>query len=150
MSLKEEIFNYLTYGEYDKIIEIYNKIETEKLINILYDIAFDDQDISTYSFIMYMAEYDKKNRIFWMGHAAGIINTAFCWIEGAASIDFFLAKQILKEEFTVENLEYLTYFNRTPYYLLSDEECIKIAKKILTLDPNNSRAKEVLKELNIK
>ena len=42
MLYKEEISNYLTYAEYDKIIEIYKKIGREKLANVLGIIAFDD------------------------------------------------------------------------------------------------------------
>ncbi|ETI96750.1 MAG: hypothetical protein Q606_CBAC00026G0001 [Intestinibacter bartlettii DORA_8_9] len=149
MLYKEEISNYLTYAEYDKIIEIYKKIGREKLANVLGIIAFDDEDISAYFFMLYMVKYDEKNREFWMSKAATIINTAFCWIEGAASIDFFLRKQLLKEEYSVDNLLVLTNFNGMPDFLLSDEECIKIAKEVLKLDPNNERAKEILEEFNI-
>lgn len=150
MLYKKEIKNALMYAEYDKIIEIYKNIGMKELENVLYEIAYYDEDISVYSFIMYMAEYDKKNRQNWIRTAASIINGAFCWINGAASIAFYHAKQLLKEEYSVENLLTLTIFNGMPDLLLSDEECIEIAKQILILDPNNIKAKEILKDLNLK
>lgn len=146
MSYKEEIENALTYAQYDKVIEIYKAIGKEKLENILLEIAFEDEDISTYSFVMYMTEKDKENRKFWLRIAMELMDLPFCWIEGGYSVALHHAKQLLKEEYSVENLICLISFNEIPEKLISDEDAIKIAKEVLILDPNNIRAREVIRK----
>lgn len=149
MSYKEDLSNAISYAKYDKAAELFKIVGKEETESILTTLSFEQDDITTYGFAIYMIEKDKGNKVFWLEMAIFLMEGPFCWIEGGYYVALHHMRQLLEEEYSVENLTHLLSFNEIPGKLVSDQEAIKIAKEILLLDPNNEIANEYLKKSDI-
>lgn len=68
-----------------------------------------------------------------------------CFIEGAYSIALFHARELLKMNSSVVNMERILFFHNIPEKLVGHTEARLIANEIISVEPNNAVALEVLK-----
>uniref|UniRef100_UPI00386593EC hypothetical protein n=1 Tax=Treponema saccharophilum TaxID=165 RepID=UPI00386593EC len=68
-----------------------------------------------------------------------------CFVDGAYSIGLFHARQLLAKEYSVKNLEMLLFFHDLPEKLVGRDEALKIAARILRLEPGNQLALRITK-----
>lgn len=86
----------------------------------------------------------KENSYFHHRLAADVLN-ARCWHEGAYSVALFHAKEMFRLDPCIEAQETMLFYYDV--HELTDGETEKIAKDILSKDPNNQAAKSTLEDV---
>lgn len=136
--------NYILNGKYDEAKEICDSMSMEDIKNEIIQIAYQTESLSVYAFSEYMSSF--KDCIEWNKLIIEILINPLCFIEGAYSIAFHYSKQLLKKEYSIDNMERLLFFYDIPERLLEKEKALDIAKSIIQIDSMNAIAKKVLKE----
>lgn len=139
MKIKELILEGF-YCDAEKVLLELNQNEQKDLIMSL---AYDTESISVYSFLRYMSE---KNRTqFWLELIIDVMINPLCFIEGAYSTALFHTRELLKMNSSVTNMERILFFYNIPEKLVGHTEAKLVAKEIISVEPNNVVALEILK-----
>lgn len=139
MKIKELILEGF-YCDAEKVLLELNQNEQKDLIMSL---AYDTESISVYSFLRYMSE---KNRTqFWLELIIDVMINPLCFIEGAYSTALFHTRELLKINSSVTNMERILFFYNIPEKLVGHTEAKLVAKEIISVEPNNVVALEILK-----
>ena len=128
----------LLKGKYREAEEICKNMDTSSIRNVIMAISYDTENICVYGFIQYMISRTEK--VSWIELAVDIMLNPFCFIEGAYSVALFYARELLKIEKNVKNMEKILFFYNIPEKLLDEEEAKYISKEILKIEPNNEIA----------
>lgn len=131
-------------GRFKEVKDIYQTTDFEKFKNDLLTLAYDNENLSNYSVVVYLlleAENDKLHDL-----AFQVLSQPLCHIEGAYASSLYHAQRAvdLTDGADVKRLENLLFLNIVPEKIVSDEQAKSIAKKILVLDPTNEVAKDAL------
>ena len=139
MKIKELILEGF-YCDAEKVLLELNQNEQKDLIMSL---AYDTESISVYSFLRYMSE---KNRTqFWLELIIDVMINPLCFIEGAYSTALFHTRELLKMNSSVTSMERILFFYNILEKLVGHTEAKLVAKEIISVEPNNVVALEILK-----
>ncbi|RFA31963.1 hypothetical protein CAI16_19450 [Virgibacillus dokdonensis] len=110
------------------------------------DIAFHNSSITNYTFVMSLIIEDEK--VEFHGIAFDMLVNPLCHIDGAYYTALYHAKRCveLTNQQDVGYLTNLLFLHDVPETVVSEKEAFNVAKKILTLDPNNEIANEFMSE----
>lgn len=122
-------------GNYEDIANICRDMDTDNIRDILITIAYDSENISVYSFVLYMIK--KTENAIWIELAVDIMMNPLCFIEGAYSVALFHSRELLFMKRSIRNLERILFFYNIPEKLVDKEEAQLIAQEILKKDPQN-------------
>lgn len=122
-------------GNYEDIANICKDMDADKIRDILITIAYDSENISVYSFVLYMIK--KTENAIWIELAVDIMMNPLCFIEGAYSVALFHSRELLFMKRSIRNLERILFFYNIPEKLVDKEEAQLIAQEILKKDPQN-------------
>jgi len=140
-----KIRNQILNGNYNIKKEI-QFLSYRELSDILFDLAFETENISFYFFISYLAIIEKCPEYHIL--ALSLLQVVFSHIEGVSNISFFHAKEAVR--LNNNNISYkisLLDFYNNPSHLLSYEEAMKLSNEILLREPNNKIAKKIIGSL---
>lgn len=125
MIIKEQITQHILEGGFKKAESLFLENNVESLQDILKDIAFNKQNITAYSFILYLLY--KKETLELHLLAITIMAGQFCYIDGSYATALFHARRMI--ELAPDNADFiheLLFFNAIPEKLVSDEEAAAI------------------------
>lgn len=134
----------LKQGKYIELEEICKEIDSDELQNLMLELAYETENINVYGFVRYMIEIERKES--WKRLAINIMLNPLCFIEGAYSIALFHARELLAIDRNVENLERLLFFYNIPERLIDETEACCIAKELLSIEPNNKAALQIIQK----
>lgn len=136
----KELETYILEGRYDNAKELCERTPKEELRDIIINIAYDTENISIFSFALYMVQYNDK--LYWLTLAIDLLINPLCFVEGAYSVALFCTRELLKIDKTAENLEKIVFFYNIPEKLITKDEALMTVEEILKIDPNNKVALE--------
>lgn len=139
--MNKKIKDMIISAEYESAKVMFLKMSNDEKRDAILEIAYEIESLGVYSFVVYMMNYD--NKVQWLKIAIDIMLNPLCFIEGAYSVALYHSKELLKIEYSLENMERLLFFYNIPERLLSHEEANKIAKEILIVEPHNLAALKV-------
>ena len=137
--MKELIFAGLYYDAEKILLELDKNEQRDAIMKL----AYETESVSIYSFLRYMSERDRSQ--FWLELIIDVMINPLCFIEGAYSIALFHARELLKKNSSVANMERILFFHNIPEKLVGHTETRLIANEIISVEPNNDVALEVLK-----
>ena len=143
--MKNEFMKLVEIGEYENASVLLDSMEEPKIRDYLLMAAFEMENLSILGFGIYML--NKTNSELWRSIVIMLLLHPLCHLEGAYSFAFFYAKEELRLDRSEENLTQLLFFNEIPEKLLSNTEALKIAKEVLSMNPDNTVAKDVIKRM---
>jgi len=132
----------LEQGKYPDIEEMCREMNAFEIRDIFMNIAYETESINVYGFIVYMTR--KQENIEWIKLTVDIMLNPLCFIEGAYSIALFHARELLRIDRNVENLERLLFFYNVPEKLIDEDEARSIAEELLTIAPDNKVALQII------
>lgn len=139
--MQMDIEKYIIQGRYEDARAIYEQFgwkEDKVAKDFFFNLAYDTGSICIYNFVVYMINTTQKT--FWMEVAKEIMEGALCHIEGGYSVALFYARELLKRERSVENLQAIIAFYEIPEQLIDEEELADLVEEILEKDPFNKIA----------
>lgn len=142
----EKIKKCILSGKYYSAKEMCNKYSDHELMDNIMDFAYETESISAFDFAQFMW-YETKT-VGWIEVIVKLMLNPLCFVEGAYSVALFYAREMLKIEYSIENLEQLLFFYELPEAILEREEADNIIKNLLELDPQNHIALECFKKLH--
>lgn len=125
----------LLRGNYENVAKICKDMDADNIRDILITIAYDSENISVYSFVLYMIK--KTENAIWIELAADLMMNPLCFMEGAYSVALFHSRELLFMKRSIRNLERILFFYNIPEKLVDKEEAQFIAQEILKKDPQN-------------
>ncbi|WP_121639510.1 hypothetical protein [Virgibacillus sp. Bac330] len=133
-------------GNLEEAKKISSNLSIEELDATLTDIAFHNSSITNYAFVMSLIIEDEKVELH--GIAFDMLVNPLCHIDGAYYTALYHAKRCveLTNQQDVGYLTNLLFLHDVPETVVSEKEAFNVAKKILTLDPNNEIANEFMSE----
>ncbi|SHH70584.1 hypothetical protein [Virgibacillus chiguensis] len=133
-------------GNLEEAKKISSNLSYEELDATLTDIAFHNSSITNYAFVMSLIIEDEKVELH--GIAFDMLVNPLCHIDGAYYTALYHAKRCveLTNQQDVGYLTNLLFLHDVPETVVSEKEAFNVAKKILTLDPNNEIANEFMSE----
>ena len=137
-NIRNKLFSLLSCGEFEeaeKLFDDHDKNDQKELITCL---SCDEESMVIYAFISYLIS--KKNDAF-LHELAVISLVSMCSLEGAYQTALYHARMLCRLDPDIENTAYLLFLHDIPEKLVSDEEALDIARKIL----NSSDDKELRK-----
>ena len=144
--LLKKLSTLLKFGKYEEAAKICSRHSLKEIKDSLLTEAYETSDFSFYSFSLYMFTETRKNE--WIEISLSLVIGPLCFVDGAYSIGLFHARQLLANEYSIQNLEMLLFFYNLPEKLLENKEAIDIAKQLLVIDSNNKIAKKILLDIN--
>lgn len=139
MKIKELIFE----GFYSDAENVLLELDKNEQRDVIMNLAYDTESVSVYSFLRYMSERNRTQ--FWLELIIDIMINPLCFIEGAYSTALFHARELLKMNSSVANMERILFFYNIPEKLVGHTEAKLIAEEIISVEPNNVIALEILK-----
>lgn len=135
---------YINSGDFDKAQDLYKHMDFHTFHANLLEIAFDNSEITNYTFIVSLLSADKCARLHDLAYL--LLSQPLCHIEGAYVSALYHAKKAveLTNEQDITLLENLLFLNSVPDKVVSDEEARRIAGKIRLIDSKNEVANELL------
>lgn len=139
----------------DRLIHLQRFDEAKKIVDssdfdwfseeIMYN-AYEHSTVIYYDFLKYLISQNESLCLHDL--AFSILVNPLCHLEGAYSNALRHARRCIEltGQNDVDYLAHLLFLYDVPDRIVSDEEATDIAKKILSLDPNNELAKEFLKK----
>ncbi|MFH1442954.1 MAG: hypothetical protein ABIG96_02875, partial [Candidatus Micrarchaeota archaeon] len=104
------------------------------------------ESIAPYSFIWFLI--CDKETAYYHRIASVILSNGINHLPNAYNLALFHARRSVELEPTnVDNLQWLLFFNILPDKLISDEEAVKIARKVLRYKPNDKASLDVLEKV---
>ncbi|MFD9627718.1 hypothetical protein [Peribacillus muralis] len=137
-NFKQAIVN----GDFVKAKHTALNMDVENLKEILFVVAYDEENIAPYSFVNYLLVDKETSELHHL--ASFLLSMALNHINGAYQTACFHAKKAA--ELSPDDIsfkEYLLLFYDLPEQLISKEEANKIAKEILMIDPDNATVKSI-------
>ena len=142
----KKLSTLLKFGKYEEAAKICSRHSLKEIKDSLLIEAYETSDFSFYSFSLYMFTETRNNE--WIEISLSLVIGPLCFVDGAYSIGLFHARQLLANEYSIQNLEMLLFFYNLPEKLLEHKEAIDIAKQLLVIDSNNKIAKKILLDIN--
>ena len=142
MKLKEKILT----GEFKEAHKIIDDIGINTIKDKLLDIAYDKESIEVYFFVLTLIEKHETSEMHYL--ASKVLSTALCHTKGAYNAALYHARksiQLAPEDISYK--EYLLLFYNIPEKLISDNEALKISQKILSVNPDNKIAQEIMDKI---
>lgn len=143
--MKNKFISLVEIGEYEKAADLLIGMENAKIRDTLILITLNTESLSVLGFAIYMSNRTQSE--FWYDIVIALLLTPLCHLEGAYSFAFFYAKEELRLDRSEENLTQLLFFNEIPEKLLPNTEALEIAKEILSMNPDNTVAKDIIKRI---
>lgn len=140
--MEEKIKEYILEGNYHLAKDICEKMNPSDARDTLLTLAYDMESICVYSFVQYMIS--KTNSPLWIELAIDVMVHPLCYFEGAYSAALFHARELLKLEYNVMNLEMILFFYNIPDKLIKKSEAVSIANELLNIEADNKVALRIL------
>lgn len=140
-----KIIKYINSLNFNKALNLFNELsETEKMDLIVAE-SNCSSNIVILGFITYLLMND--NSCFHHELAANAL-IQMCWLEGAYSLAYYHASEMVRIQPDVKNKEFMLFFNEIPEKPMPDDLALKLAKEILAIDSSCSIAKEIVEKLS--
>lgn len=123
-----QIKDYILSGQYEVASQMCERLPKIKLRDEILNLAYDTENISIYAFSQYMLQKTNENE--WIDIIIDMMINPLCFVDGAYSIALYYAREKVKYDKTVDNLERLLFFHNIPEKLICDEEAKLITKEI--------------------
>jgi hypothetical protein len=134
--------NLILRGEYPAASEIARGMTTSDLENVLMTIAYDQVNLATYSFVCYLLALHETSELHEL--ASLLMIHPLCHmghLDSAYAVALYHVKRaIALNPADLSLKEYLFFFHLVPDRLVSEEEAVRCAREILTIDPGNKAA----------
>ncbi|PAF39300.1 hypothetical protein CHH58_01210 [Terribacillus saccharophilus] len=134
-------------GKFDEAKKFARNLSLEKLDGELTEIAFDQPSMSIYTFIMGLIIEEEKVELHEI--AFDMLVNPLCHIEGAYYAALYHARRCIEladQQELAEYLSYLLFLHDVPDKVVSEDEALATANRIIELDSDNEVAKEFLAE----
>ncbi|ADC52388.1 hypothetical protein BpOF4_21964 (plasmid) [Alkalihalophilus pseudofirmus OF4] len=143
--MKDQLESYILSGQYSEAKEIFENTEYQIFYDNLLDITFNNQNISNYTFVVYLLLEENHERLHDLAYI--LLSQPLCHMEGAYASSVFHARTAVKLNGfkEVRYMENILFLNTIPDCVVSDEEAKDISEKILSIDPNHEIALDILK-----
>lgn len=144
-TIEQKIKHFIIAGEFSQAGRFLNEIGQDKLESILLDIGYDDECICAYSFVCFLLLKQESKDYH---HLASIILIhAFPHLVGGYKTALYhIRRAIEMDPNDIDLEEMLIFFHNIPEKLVSREEAIKVATKVLEKKPESNPAKRILSE----
>ena len=139
----EKIVELINSGKYKECEIICRNLTFTEIKDDFLKRAYDTSSFSLYSFVLYMDTKTEDSR--WLDLAFSLIIGPLCFIEGAYSVGLFHARELVRRNFCVKNLEQLLFFYTIPEKLINRDEALEIANQILKIEPSNQVALQIIR-----
>lgn len=134
-------------GEFFIAKDLASKMDGETLLDTLFLLAYEEESIAPLGFANYLLLEDETAENHYK--VSFLLCMALNYINGAYQTSFHHAKKAMELSPNDNSYkEFLLFFNSLPEKLLSNQEAIAIAYKILENDSNNNKVLSVINELN--
>lgn len=142
-----EIKKLIMSGEFMAARAKAGTTDEQVLKSILFEIGYDEGDISAYGFVCYLITQNEQAK--YHNLAILLLNGAYSYVPGAYATAFYHAMRVCAiEPGNVDAKEQLLLFHEIPEKLLSDEEARVVATEILRVRPESRAAQLVLEGMN--
>lgn len=128
----ENLRTLIFTGKYKDAEFIINELSLKDAESILKLMAEETQNISIYSFVRFLSD-NSKNEI-WIHFMIDIFLYPFSYVEGAISTSLYHARELLKKNYTDENLFNLLCWAEPPENILCFSEISKIIHELKKMD----------------
>lgn len=130
----------LKFDELEKLISTKSYKETRDfLTQLAYDPIKDEANLLVYTFLQSLLYKSETSQVHLL--ASNIMGITLNHISKAEHIGLFHGLRALDlDPENIDIMEYLLYFNHIPEKILSDEEAIELARKILLKRPDSKVA----------
>ncbi|MFC7372932.1 hypothetical protein ACFQPF_14845 [Fictibacillus iocasae] len=135
----------LISGHFEKAKHLSSHMDLECLTESLFRIAYDRQSLAPYQFVHTLLLEKETAELHYA--ASFLLSMALNHLEDAYQTAFVHATRACELAPTQTSyLEHLLYFYELPEPLLSKDQAMEIAARILEYDPNNKAAASVLND----
>lgn len=130
-------------GQFLKAQEVASQMSFKDMENLLLELAYETESIALYSFVFSLLIETENSDLHYL--ASELLTQPLCHIEGAYQAGYFHAKKAIElSPDDIQLQEYLLLFYEIPESLLSKEEAVILAHKILVRNPNSQVALNLL------
>lgn len=136
---------FILEGKFYEAKNFARNLSLEELDGELTEIAFDKPSMSIYTFVIGLIVEEEKIELHEI--AFDMLVNPLCHIEGAYYAALYHARRCIEmadQNELAEYLSYLLFLHDVPEKVVSEDEALATAKRILELDSNNEVAKEFL------
>lgn len=141
----EELGKHLKQNNFPALKKALAEMDDEAAIQGILVVLAEDYGVITAIIVEDIAR--EKNRVFWWVMSGWLWSFNFSYIDGAEQSALFMFRQGLDLDTDDEEvLKALLDFYGPPQVLLTKEEALDYAKRILILDPAYERAQTVVAE----
>ncbi len=142
-NIEQKIKGLILDGNFLEANQLLYKIDLDKLASILLDIGYDEESICAYSFVCFLML--KKETKEYHSLASDILIHAFPHLIGGYKTALYHLRQAIKiDPNDIDLEEMLIFFHNIPEKLVSLEEAVKTATKVLEKKPDSNPAKRIL------
>lgn len=141
----EQLIDLIYHGKYKEAAEICSNFTLKELNEKILSTAYDSNNFCLYSFSLYM--FTTSNKLEWLEIAVSLVIGPLCFVEGAYSIGLFHTRQLIEKELNKKNLLSLLFFYTLPEKLITTEEALDTATKILEFDSYDQTALKIINEI---
>ncbi|WP_165996164.1 cupin domain-containing protein [Bacillus sp. Cs-700] len=137
---KSNLAKLISNGDFEKARVIKHEMDKGEFANEIMVIAFEDKDISVYTFIYYLLSSEEDSRLHRI--ASNLMCHVFKDYKGAYKSGLFHTRRAI--ELSPNYLVYremLLFFGSIPNKLISNQELKEVCEFILSKDPNNEAVK---------
>lgn len=144
--MKEQLQQLLSDGLFHEAQTFIETIDMELLKDCLLEMAFDQQDESTYLFVGYLLQQQESSAYHDLAYL--LMAQPLCHLERAYFTAYKHAKRAVElTDYTDKLLlENLLFLHGVPDQVVSGEEAADIAQKILMIEPSHQVANEWMKD----
>lgn len=140
----KEFYNLLYYGKFEEAHELAKDLTLDELYQVMVAINEKEPTLTTYGYVISLLLENETAELHYL--ASCILTELLNSIEGAYVSGYWHAKRAVElEPDNIEYKEYLLEFCDLPGNLLEKKEAVALAKNILEDEPENQKAKNVLK-----
>jgi len=142
-NIEQKIKDLILDGNFLEANQFLDKIDLDKLASILLDIGYEEESICAYSFVCFLML--KKETKEYHSLASDILIHAFPHLIGGYKTALYHLRQAIKiDPNDIDLEEMLIFFHNVPEKLVSLEEAIKTASRVLEKKPDSNPAKRIL------
>ena len=143
--MKEKLQQLISNAHFEEASQLIKRLDFHVFEELLVEIAFDNEDVSNYLFVVYLLEQQELASYHDLAYL--LMAQPLCHLEQAYFTAYKHAKRAveLTDGTDVLLLENLLFLHGVPDQVMSDEEEANVAQKIVRLEPSHQVANEWLK-----
>lgn len=144
--MKEQLQQLIRNGRFEEAKHLIEPIDYHLFEELLVEIAFDNGDESNYLFVIYLLQQHEWATYHNLAYL--LMAQPLCHVECAYFTAYKHAKRAveLTDEADAMLLVNILFLHGVPDRVVSDEEAMNVARKILKIEPSNEVAKEWLRD----